>query len=200
MTTSIFHPDVVGPCNDIVSDFGLSAVKEQIRPDGRLHTLCGTPAYVAPEILAKKGYDGAKVDVWSCGVILFVLNAGYLPFNDTNLMALYKKIYRGQFRCPKWTSPNLKRFLSRLLDTNPDTRDHRRRDHRRSVEGDDDNDRFVNAFDLISYSSGFNLSGLFHDSGVPADCGEIFVSAESPEKVIAEIVAAARKVEDCGGG
>jgi serine/threonine protein kinase len=70
-----------------VSDFGLSAVRDQTQLDGLLHTLCGTPAYVAPEILAKKGYDGAKIDVWSCGVILFVLAAGYLPFNDPNLMA-----------------------------------------------------------------------------------------------------------------
>ncbi|MBA0558958.1 hypothetical protein Golob_015943, partial [Gossypium lobatum] len=69
-----------------ITDFGLSAVTDQIRPDGLLHTLCGTPAYVAPEILAKKGYDGAKVDVWSCGIVLYVLHAGYLPFNDANLM------------------------------------------------------------------------------------------------------------------
>lgn len=105
-----------------ITDFGLSAVTEQVRPDGLLHTLCGTPAYVAPELLAKKGYDGAKVDIWSCGVVLFVLIAGYLPFNDTNLMAMYRKIYKGQYRCPKWTSPDLKRLLSRLLDTNPETR------------------------------------------------------------------------------
>ncbi|KAL0370760.1 UNVERIFIED_CONTAM: CBL-interacting serine/threonine-protein kinase [Sesamum angustifolium] len=50
-----------------VSDFGLSALTDHVRADGLLHTLCGTPAYVAPEILAKKGYDGAKIDVWSCG-------------------------------------------------------------------------------------------------------------------------------------
>nr|GMD54367.1 CBL-interacting serine/threonine-protein kinase 14-like [Ipomoea batatas] len=50
-----------------VTDFGLDAVKDQVRPDGRLHTLCGTPAYVAPEILTQKGYDGAKVDLWSYG-------------------------------------------------------------------------------------------------------------------------------------
>lgn len=105
-----------------VTDFGLSALADQIRPDGLLHTLCGTPAYVAPEVLAKKGYDGAKIDVWSCGIILYVLNAGYLPFNDSNLMVMYRKIYKGEFRCPKWTSPELKRFLSRLLDTNPSTR------------------------------------------------------------------------------
>ncbi|KHN01893.1 CBL-interacting serine/threonine-protein kinase 11 [Glycine soja] len=105
-----------------VSDFGLSAVKDQIGVDGLLHTLCGTPAYVAPEILAKKGYDGAKVDVWSCGIILFVLVAGYLPFNDPNLMVMYKKIYKGEFRCPRWFSMELRRILTRLLDTNPDTR------------------------------------------------------------------------------
>ncbi|GMP89910.1 hypothetical protein CsSME_00041279 [Camellia sinensis var. sinensis] len=125
----VFHRDLkpenllVDDNGDLkVSDFGLSAVTDQIHNDGLLHTLCGTPAYVAPEILAKKGYDGAKVDVWSCGVILFVLSAGYLPFNDPNLMMMYKKIYKGEFRCPKWMSSELKRFLSRLLDTNPEKR------------------------------------------------------------------------------
>ncbi|CAA6656945.1 unnamed protein product [Spirodela intermedia] len=86
-----------------VTDFGLSAVSDQTGHDGLLHTLCGTPAYVAPEILAKKGYDGAKVDVWSCGIVLF-------------------KICRGEFRCPRWFSPELKRLIGRLLDTNPETR------------------------------------------------------------------------------
>ncbi|KAG8385428.1 hypothetical protein BUALT_Bualt03G0044300 [Buddleja alternifolia] len=49
-------------------------------------------------VLARKGYDAAKVDIWSCGVILFVLMAGYLPFQDQNVMAMYKKIYKGEFR------------------------------------------------------------------------------------------------------
>ncbi|XP_057972164.1 CBL-interacting serine/threonine-protein kinase 14 [Malania oleifera] len=187
-----------------VSDFGLSAVKDQIRPDGLLHTLCGTPAYVAPEILAKKGYDGAKVDVWSCGIILYVLIAGYLPFNDPNLMVMYRRIYRGEFRCPKWTSPDLRRLLSRLLDTNPETRitvDEIVRDpwfHKgyREIKFHEEfdlkdnehaeNSKFLNAFDIISFSSGVDLSGLFRDSGTPAG-GERFVSAEPPEKVIAKI-------------
>ncbi|KAK4375516.1 hypothetical protein RND71_006193 [Anisodus tanguticus] len=52
-----------------VSDFGLSALSEQLRSDGLLHTECGTPAYVAPEVLRKKGYDGAKSDIWSCGML-----------------------------------------------------------------------------------------------------------------------------------
>ncbi|KAI7739608.1 hypothetical protein M8C21_022633, partial [Ambrosia artemisiifolia] len=74
-----------------VSDFGLSALPQQVREDGLLHTTCGTPNYVAPEVINNKGYDGAKADLWSCGVILFVLIAGYLPFEESNHMALCKK-------------------------------------------------------------------------------------------------------------
>lgn len=192
-----------------VTDFGLSAVTEQIRPDGLLHTLCGTPAYVAPEILAKQGYDGAKVDVWSCGVILYVLNVGYLPFNDANLMVMYRKIYKGEFRCPKWISPDLKRFLSRLLDTNPHTRitvdeivadpwfkkgykqikfesnDFELKDH------DENEEQFLNAFDIISFSSGVDLSGLLNHPAVPTG-SERFISAAAPEKIIGEIEAVAK--------
>ncbi|MBA0587492.1 hypothetical protein Gorai_000620 [Gossypium raimondii] len=76
-----------------VSDFGLSALPQQVREDGLLHTTCGTPNYVAPEVIDNKGYDGAKADLWSCGVILFVLMAGYLPFEDSNLVSLYKKVF-----------------------------------------------------------------------------------------------------------
>lgn len=184
-----------------VTDFGLSAMKDQIRPDGLLHTLCGTPAYVAPEILAKKGYDGASVDVWSCGIILFVLNAGYLPFNDPNLMVMYRKIYKGEFRCPKWTSPDLKRVLSRMLDTNPDTRitvDEIVNDpwfrkgykevkfHHEDFEPKEDNKQYLNAFDIISFSSGVDLSGLLHHPDSSA-VGERFISAESPANIIGKI-------------
>lgn len=189
-----------------VSDFGLSAVNDQIRLDGLLHTLCGTPAYVAPEILAKKGYDGAKADVWSCGVILFVLTAGYLPFNDPNLMMMYKKIYKGEFRCPKWMSSDLRRFLSRLLDTNPETRitvdeivrhpwfkkyckeiNFYYEEDFDKAEKEEKNGLALNAFDLISFSSGLNLSGLFDDSASSSGHGERFVSADSPERIIQKV-------------
>ncbi|KAL0722327.1 hypothetical protein Bca4012_036926 [Brassica carinata] len=105
-----------------VSDFGLSIVSEQLMQDGICQTFCGTPAYLAPEVLTMKGYDAAKADVWSCGVILFVLMAGYLPFDDKNVMVMYKKIHKGKFKCPKWFSPELTRLMNRILDTNPDTR------------------------------------------------------------------------------
>lgn len=203
-----------------VSDFGLSAVKEQTQSDGLLHTLCGTPAYVAPEILTKRGYEGVKVDVWSCGVILYVLNAGYLPFNDPNLMEMYRKIYKGEFRCPKWMSPDLRRFLSRLLDTNPRTRitvdeiihdPWFSKDYKEvscCYDEDDKEDGKVtslNAFDIISFSSGLNLSGLFSQSYDSADDGERFVSAASPEEIIGKMEDIAereklslRRKKECG--
>lgn len=105
-----------------VSDFGLSALPQQVREDGLLHTTCGTPNYVAPEVINNKGYDGAKADLWSCGVILFVLMAGYLPFEDSNLMALYKKIFKAEFTCPPWFSSSAKKLIKRILDPSPSTR------------------------------------------------------------------------------
>ncbi|WVZ01665.1 hypothetical protein V8G54_022471 [Vigna mungo] len=63
-----------------ISDFGLSALAESKHRDGLLHTASGTLAYVAPEVIKTKGYDGAKADIWSCGVVLFVLLVGYIPF------------------------------------------------------------------------------------------------------------------------
>ncbi|XP_020101159.1 CBL-interacting protein kinase 32 isoform X1 [Ananas comosus] len=105
-----------------VSDFGLSALSQQVRDDGLLHTTCGTPNYVAPEVLEDRGYDGATADLWSCGVILFVLLAGYLPFEDSNLMTLYKKISHAEFTSPSWISFGARKLLTRILDPNPVTR------------------------------------------------------------------------------
>lgn len=105
-----------------VSDFGLSALPQQVREDGLLHTTCGTPNYVAPEVIQNKGYDGAIADLWSCGVILFVLMAGYLPFEEDNLVALYKKIFKADFTCPPWFSSNAKKLIKRILDPSPITR------------------------------------------------------------------------------
>ncbi|XP_004240878.1 CBL-interacting protein kinase 18 [Solanum lycopersicum] len=102
-----------------VSDFGLSALAESKRQDGLLHTTCGTPAYVAPEVIGRKGYEGAKADIWSCGVILFVLLAGYLPFYDLNLMNLYRKICRAEYKCPNWFPLEVRKLLSRIFDPNP---------------------------------------------------------------------------------
>ena len=105
-----------------VSDFGLSALPEQLRQDGLLHTACGTPAYVAPEVLRKKGYDGAKADIWSCGVILYVLLAGYLPFQDENVMKMYRRVFKGVYEFPQWFSEDSKSLISKLLVVDPKKR------------------------------------------------------------------------------
>ncbi|XP_028551834.1 CBL-interacting protein kinase 32 [Dendrobium catenatum] len=105
-----------------VSDFGFSALHQQLRDDGLLHTTCGTPNYVPPEVLKNRGYDGAPADLWSCGVILFTLLAGYLPFDDHNSINLYKKIATANFTFPSWFSFGIKKLLTRILDPNPVTR------------------------------------------------------------------------------
>ncbi|TKY54847.1 CBL-interacting protein kinase 24 [Spatholobus suberectus] len=103
-----------------VSDFGLSALTKQ--GVGLLHTTCGTPNYVAPEVLSNQGYDGAAADVWSCGIILYVLMAGYLPFEEADLPTLYRRINAAEFVCPFWFSAGTKSFIHKILDPNPKTR------------------------------------------------------------------------------
>ncbi|KAF5466861.1 hypothetical protein F2P56_016744 [Juglans regia] len=102
-----------------VSDFGLSALPEQLWNDGLLHTQCGTPAYVAPEVLRKKGYDGAMADIWSCGVVLFVLLAGYLPFRADNVMKMYRKVFKAEYEFPLWISTDAKLLITKLLVPDP---------------------------------------------------------------------------------
>ncbi|CAK8560620.1 unnamed protein product [Lathyrus sativus] len=103
-----------------VSDFGLSTYSQQ---EGELlRTACGTPNYVAPEVINDRGYVGSTSDIWSCGVILFVLMAGYLPFDEPNQIALYRKIAKAEFAFPPWFSPEAKKLLKSILNPNPLTR------------------------------------------------------------------------------
>ncbi|KAL0688287.1 hypothetical protein Bca4012_087964 [Brassica carinata] len=103
-----------------ISDFGLSALPEQ--GVTILKTTCGTPNYVAPEVLSHKGYNGAVADVWSCGVILYVLMAGYLPFDEMDLPTLYSKIDNADFSFPSYFALGAKALIRRILDPNPETR------------------------------------------------------------------------------
>ncbi|KAI3684358.1 hypothetical protein L6452_33581 [Arctium lappa] len=171
-----------------VSDFGLSALPEQLRNDGMLHTQCGTPAYVAPEVLRKKGYDGATADLWSCGVILYVLLAGCLPFREDNVMHMYKKIFKAEYEFPPWFSADARRLISKLLMVNPSQRitipaikripwfskglkspisideidENRCGSENFSCRRSKSSPPFYNAFEFISsMSTGFDLSGMF---------------------------------------
>lgn len=104
-----------------LSDFGLSHVVIDDDDMTMLRDQCGTHEYAAPEVLAGKGYHGDKADVWSCGVVLYVMTAGFLPF-DGDVDVMWRKMKRGEFLLPKWMSPGLKWLLLRILDPNPETR------------------------------------------------------------------------------
>ncbi|GER39357.1 CBL-interacting protein kinase [Striga asiatica] len=84
-----------------VSDFGLSSLSQHVR------------------VLNGRCYDGAPADLWSCGVILFVLLAGYLPSDDSNVMNLYQKISSAEFTCPPWLSLGAMKLITRILEPNP---------------------------------------------------------------------------------
>jgi len=104
-----------------ISDFGLSNFSNHDQ-SYLMTTTCGTPNYVAPEVLSEKGYVGFKADVWSAGIILFVMLCGYLPFEDENIKQLFQKIEKGQYRLPSFLSDGAKHLISRMLVVNPEQR------------------------------------------------------------------------------
>jgi serine/threonine protein kinase len=73
-------------------------------------------------MIAGKRYHGTQVDIWSCGVILFALICGYLPFEDSNTSMLYKKIIQGEYKCPKFMSEEARDLVARILNTKPEER------------------------------------------------------------------------------
>ena len=84
-----------------IIDFGLSNYfKENQVP--LLSTPCGSPCYASPEMVAGKKYDGFKIDVWSCGIILYAMLCGYLPFEDSNNDILFKQILECKLEFPKY--------------------------------------------------------------------------------------------------
>ncbi|XP_028112661.1 CBL-interacting serine/threonine-protein kinase 21 isoform X2 [Camellia sinensis] len=148
-----------------VSDFGLSALR---KPGDLLSTACGSPSYVAPELLMNKGYEGAAADVWSCGVILFELLAGYLPFDDRNLMNLYKKrITIPEIIEDQWFQSNYEPAVGIECDENINLDDvHAAFDSIKENEAKTKIPHipsFINAFQLIAMSQDLDLSRLFEE-------------------------------------
>ncbi|XP_030379819.1 calcium/calmodulin-dependent protein kinase type 1 isoform X2 [Scaptodrosophila lebanonensis] len=98
----------------MISDFGLSKMEDS----GIMATACGTPGYVAPEVLAQKPY-GKAVDVWSIGVISYILLCGYPPFYDENDANLFAQILKGEFEfdSPYWDeiSDSAKHFIKNMM-------------------------------------------------------------------------------------
>ena len=99
-----------------IADFGLS----NIMTDGNfLKTSCGSPNYAAPEVISGKLYAGPEVDVWSCGVILYVLLVGRLPFDDEFIPTLFKKISSGTYSTPPFVSSGARHIIHKMLKVNP---------------------------------------------------------------------------------
>ncbi|KAL9648802.1 hypothetical protein ABK040_003735 [Willaertia magna] len=107
-----------------ISDFGLSSITAGSGETQKLlMTTCGTPNYVAPEVLLEKGYDGKKADLWSCGIILYVMLSGHFPFTAENIPELFKKIKNGDYKAfPNYFSNSAKDLIAKLLIVNPNDR------------------------------------------------------------------------------
>lgn len=99
-----------------IADFGLS----NAMVDGEfLRTSCGSPNYAAPEVISGSLYAGPEVDVWSCGVILYALLCGSLPFDDESIPNLFKKIRGGMYSLPSHLSEMARDLIPRMLVVDP---------------------------------------------------------------------------------
>merc|ERR1712099_196304 len=94
-----------------LTDFGFAKI---IEPGTRTYTLCGTPEYIAPEVLLNKGH-GKPVDWWTLGILIYEMIVGYPPFVDEDPMGIYQKILSGKIVFPKLFDKNAKGLVKRLL-------------------------------------------------------------------------------------
>ncbi|XP_054804694.1 CBL-interacting serine/threonine-protein kinase 4-like [Prosopis cineraria] len=161
-----------------VSDFGLSSLSENLR-DHLLSTACGTPVYTAPEILQRQSYNGSLTDAWSCGLILYIMLTGYLPFNDYNIPMMCRKISMRDYQYPKCISKSARQVIYNLLEPNPMKRmsleslyeipwfkksmepEIERSMLRLGWDSCEKSEAGLNAFEIISLSRGLDLGGLF---------------------------------------
>lgn len=94
-----------------LTDFGFAKII-----DGRTYTLCGTPEYIAPEILLNKGH-GKSVDWWTLGILIYEMMLGYTPFVDDDPMVIYQRVLKCKIKFPTGFSPNTKSLIKHLLTT-----------------------------------------------------------------------------------
>ncbi|EFA83217.1 putative protein serine/threonine kinase [Heterostelium album PN500] len=102
-----------------ICDFGMGSI---IKKDSLLHTSCGSPHYASPEVVSGIDYDGQKTDVWSCGVILYALLTGRLPFDDDNIRRLLSKVKSGDFVMPAYIHKDAQDLLTKMLIVDPKKR------------------------------------------------------------------------------
>ncbi|KAJ3112433.1 hypothetical protein HK100_002341 [Physocladia obscura] len=102
-----------------VADFGMASMQVSGK---MLETSCGSPHYASPEIIKGEKYNGALADVWSCGVILYALLTGNLPFDDENIRKLLSKVKAGTFKIPDYISGDAKDLIRKMLVVDPSER------------------------------------------------------------------------------
>ncbi|XP_038365413.1 serine/threonine-protein kinase SIK3 isoform X4 [Canis lupus familiaris] len=102
-----------------IADFGFSNL---FTPGQPLKTWCGSPPYAAPELFEGKEYDGPKVDIWSLGVVLYVLVCGALPFDGSTLQNLRARVLSGKFRIPFFMSTECEHLIRHMLVLDPNKR------------------------------------------------------------------------------
>jgi len=102
-----------------IIDFGLS---NYFYGDKLLVTPCGSPSYTCPELIKGCKYNGFAVDIWTSGIILYVMLCGFLPFEERDTKSLFKKIIKCKVVYPKYVSANAQNLLKRILVPNPETR------------------------------------------------------------------------------
>lgn len=100
-----------------ISDFGLSTIYH-----GKVSTPCGTPSYAPPEMLKGEIYNGEKSDVWSCGIILFAMLCGFLPFAESKEEIICEKILNHDYKIPESLSPRARDLLGKMMEVSPEKR------------------------------------------------------------------------------
>ncbi|KAI0051029.1 Pkinase-domain-containing protein [Auriscalpium vulgare] len=98
-----------------VADFGMAAW-QMSNSNGLLQTACGSPHYAAPEVIEGRAYNGSSSDIWSCGVILFALLAGRLPFDDEDLHTLLEKVKVGKYDMPSSIDARAQDLITKMLE------------------------------------------------------------------------------------
>ena len=118
-----FKPENILLTNDNkilkIIDFGLGNTYEKGQ---LLKTGCGSPCYIPPEMLKEMGYNGEETDIWSAGIILYLMLCGTLPFYEEDNQLLYQKIIKGEYTIPKYLSEEAKDIIKQILEVDPKKR------------------------------------------------------------------------------
>merc|ERR1719473_1877106 len=85
-------------------------------------TSCGSPHYASPEVIAGQRYQGPQADTWSCGVMLFALLTGGLPFDGDSVPQLLRAVKAGKFAVPRWVDPDAAALIKSMLVLRPEDR------------------------------------------------------------------------------